>query len=319
MGKSDPSTRITDITSSKETSTLTEQAVRARQYWLWVTRPEFYLDADGYEREDLDPGYGEDTGGWWTCHKDTRKGDLALLWRTTPLKDIGYLMIARSDAYTIGDDEFAGEMGWQYGCEYEVLYKLTPPITIRDLRADPSLYEWSPLRQQFQRSVFRLTLEDWKRLTRLITSTQVAYGDLVASLEGAPLFERIRLEEELEEELAARPGILRPLGYQLELYYDERNHQSGRQFVCRGHGGRIDLLCRDNEDRFVVVELKNVRANQNTFGQVASYMGWVQAHLAEGRDTIGLVISRGFDARFEAAMAITDKVRHVDIAQLGFD
>jgi hypothetical protein len=75
-----------------------------RQYWLWVTRPEYYLDEDGNEREDLDPSHGVDTEGWWTCHKDTQEGDLVFLWRTTPKRDIGYLIQAASDAYSIADD-----------------------------------------------------------------------------------------------------------------------------------------------------------------------------------------------------------------------
>ena len=63
-----------------------------QQYWLWVTRAEYYLDGDGNDKEDLDPTKTEDTDGWWTCHKDTRKGDLVFLWRTAPKKDIGCLL-----------------------------------------------------------------------------------------------------------------------------------------------------------------------------------------------------------------------------------
>lgn len=47
------------------------------QSWLWVTRPEYYLDEKGQESEDLG---GDDESGWRTCHKDTKKGDLAFLW-----------------------------------------------------------------------------------------------------------------------------------------------------------------------------------------------------------------------------------------------
>jgi len=51
-----------------------------RQYWLWVTRPDYYLDEDGCDREDLDPTLGADSDGWWTCNKATKEGDLVLLW-----------------------------------------------------------------------------------------------------------------------------------------------------------------------------------------------------------------------------------------------
>ena len=74
-----------------------------RQYWLWVTRPKHYLDEEGNDREDLDPETGKGVGGWWTCHKNTGRGDLVFLWRTTPKQDIAYLIQAKSDAYSIID------------------------------------------------------------------------------------------------------------------------------------------------------------------------------------------------------------------------
>jgi hypothetical protein len=72
----------------------------------------------------------------WTCHKDTKKGDLVLLWRTSPKKDIGYLVQAESDSYSIVDDN---DHGWQYGCDYQMLYKFNHPISVKDLRNDPYL------------------------------------------------------------------------------------------------------------------------------------------------------------------------------------
>ncbi|MGH9893040.1 MAG: hypothetical protein ACREA0_13820, partial [bacterium] len=83
-----------------------------RQYWVWVTTAEHYAEEDGSDREDLDPAAQSDPGAWWTCHRDTRRGDLALLYRTKPKMDLGYLIQAESDAYSIGDDRHASERGW---------------------------------------------------------------------------------------------------------------------------------------------------------------------------------------------------------------
>jgi len=55
-------------------------AYEKRQHWLWVTRPKFYLDENGDERAELDPSVAPDSDGWWTCHKDTHKGDFVLLY-----------------------------------------------------------------------------------------------------------------------------------------------------------------------------------------------------------------------------------------------
>jgi hypothetical protein len=50
-----------------------------RNYWIWVTRPEYYLELDENDeirdREDLDPKNHLSSDGWWSCHKDTKKGD----------------------------------------------------------------------------------------------------------------------------------------------------------------------------------------------------------------------------------------------------
>jgi len=127
------------------------------------------------------------------------------------------------------------------------------------------------------------------------------------------------LEEQLEDALVNNLGLLKARGHDLELYVDPMTGTRGRQLVCRGNGGRIDLLCIDRQrGRYVVIELKNVRAGQNTFGQVCNYMGWVQANIAADRPVIGLVISRGCDDKFLSAQKVTDRVLHLDIEQLGF-
>lgn len=40
--------------------------------------------------------------------------------------------------------------------------------------------------------------------------------------------------------------------------------------------GRLDLLCKDNQERYVVVELKRGQGTDQVVGQILRYMGWVQ-------------------------------------------
>lgn len=288
----------------------------SRQYWLWVTRPDYYLEDDGSDRELLDPTRSDDPGGWWTCHKNTKKGDLVFLWRTSPKKDIGYLIQAGSDAYSIADDN---DHGWDYGCDYEVLYKFEHPVNIKDLRDSPSFDEWSPLNGSFQKIVFKILPEYWNELNKLAAEKNPGYKEIVEQIQKEPLSEGIRREIELEEKLAANLDVLKNFGYSLELYVDPTSKQLGRQLVCRGNGGRIDLLCYDRtQKRYVVIELKNVRAGQNTFGQISNYMGWVQNRIAGETPVTGLVISRGYDTRFESALKITDKIKQLNVEKLGF-
>lgn len=291
-----------------------------RHYWLWVTRPEYYLEEDGSERKALEPSSQVDSGGWWTCHRDTRKGDLILLWRTTPKRDVGYLIQAESDAYSIADDRYASVKGWDYGCDYHPLYKFQQPITLQDLRQDPYLQDWGAYRAQFRRRVYRIPPEYWTKLNQLAAEKNAGYRAFVESVQREPLHKTIVLEEQLEENLAQNLGLLKGFGYDLALYADPVTGATGRQLVCKGNGGRIDLLCYDRRrKRYVVIELKNVCASQNTFGQISNYVGWVQEKVAGNTSVIGLVISRGVDVKFQSSLKVTDRIFHLDVSELGFE
>ena len=290
-----------------------------RQYWLWVTRPKYYLDEEGNELEDLDPAHTEDAGGWWTCHKDTKKGDLVLLWRSYIKKDIGYLIQVESDAYSIRDDNYANEQGWDYGCDYRVLYKFSPSIGIRVLKNEPTLSEWTPLRFNFQRRAFPIAPADWLKLNRLIIQSQPTYEQFITQVEQEPILQKIVVEEQIEERLVNQLSLLKPFGYNLDLYDDPITGLSGRQYVCKGNGGRMDLFCYDeNDHKYVVIELKNVRAGLNTFGQICNYIGWVQNNIANNIPVVGLVISRGYDVKFESALKVTPNITQLNIEDIGF-
>lgn len=71
-----------------------------KRFWVWVTGPQYYWDEQGKDRRELDPKAkpSERIDTWWTCHRDTKPGDLVLLYRTRPKGDIAYLLEARSNA-----------------------------------------------------------------------------------------------------------------------------------------------------------------------------------------------------------------------------
>ena len=291
-----------------------------RQYWLWVTRPEYYLDEDGQDRRDLDPANRSDPGGWWTCNRDTRRGDLVLLWRTSPKCDIGYLMQAASDAYSLTDEPYARHQGWKYGCDYKVLYKFEHPVTLQHLRGEPHLHDWGAYRANFRGSAFRIPKDHWARLHRLAAKLNRGYAGWLRNVIKRDVDITIQGEEKIEEALVNDLGLLKDFGYDLELYSDPKTGRSGRQWVCKGTGGRIDLLCQDRrkKKRYVVIELKTVKASQRTFGQICGYMGSVQDRIAGRTPVVGLVISRGYDVNFEAAMRTIDRVEQLDLEKLGF-
>ncbi len=154
-----------------------------RQYWVWIASPEHYLDELGNDRDDLDPESGYDPPGWWTCHKDTREGDLILLYRSRIKKDFGYLMQAASKAYSLADNKYAALKNWDYGCDYRVLRKFKNPVTLQEVRANFHLHDWVAYTTNFRRRVYSITPKHWKRLNQMASSKNRGFATYLAQVE----------------------------------------------------------------------------------------------------------------------------------------
>jgi hypothetical protein len=285
------------------------------RYWLWVTHPEYYLGEDGSPREDLEPGY--DTGdGWWTCSKDTKAGDLVLLYRTSPMSDIAYFIQAQSDAFPLSDDDYARDHGWAYGCEYQSLFRFEAPVTIGQIKDDAALEDWPALRGRFQGKAFVIAPDIWQRLTQLLSDSNPGFR--VALETAGVLPQEVSSEKDMEDRLTTNLRRLKEFGYDIELYHDDKG-RTGRQFVCSSIQGRMDLLCQDRANGdYVVIELKANQAGDHAYAQVQAYMGWVMDNLPEGARVHGLVISYGTNAWFDSAMhASRGAVEHLNWKELG--
>lgn len=67
--------------------------------------------------------------------------------------------------------------------------------------------------------------------------------------------------------------------------------------------GIIDILAKDKKDgRYVIIELKKNQSSDDTIGQIARYMGWVETHLSGGVQSKGLIIAGKYDERLFYAM-----------------
>jgi RecB family endonuclease NucS len=78
------------------------------------------------------------------------------------------------------------------------------------------------------------------------------------------------------------------------------------------------LLCVDrNTGDFVVIELKRGRADRNAFGQICSYVGWVQSILASGKPVVGLVLSNSYNEKFRYCLKLNLNIRHYELSELG--
>src|SRR5690348_13123474 len=118
----------------------------AMQHWVWVALPDVE-----------DPALGEKTV--WTCHEETRNGDVALLYRATDFMDFAYLFKVRSEPrYDAG---LKREFGADYACDADVVAELREPITLRQVRAEPRLANWTALLLNFHGSAFPISPSEW--------------------------------------------------------------------------------------------------------------------------------------------------------------
>jgi hypothetical protein len=64
--------------------------------------------------------------------------------------------------------------------------------------------------------------------------------------------------------------------------------------------GRLDLLCKDEQGNYVVVELKKMTGTDKVVGQTLRYIGWAQTHYGT-QNVRGLIIVREKDRALEFA------------------
>lgn len=67
--------------------------------------------------------------------------------------------------------------------------------------------------------------------------------------------------------------------------------------------GRIDILAQDNKTKqYVVIELKKNQSSDDTVGQLARYMGWLEENKTKGKTTKGIIIAAQYDNRLYYAL-----------------
>lgn len=67
--------------------------------------------------------------------------------------------------------------------------------------------------------------------------------------------------------------------------------------------GRTDLICLDEQDDFVVLELKAVHSSDSVVGQILRYMGYVRENWAEktGKKVGGIILTPSYDEQLRLA------------------
>lgn len=97
------------------------------------------------------------------------------------------------------------------------------------------------------------------------------------------------LESEIEASIISNPEIL-----------EEGLELIGNQYATSV--GRIDILCRDKDRNFVVIELKRGTGTHKVVGQIQKYMAWVIENLAKDKQVRGIIVVKEDDKGLEYAL-----------------
>jgi predicted RNA-binding protein len=87
----------------------------------------------------------------------------------------------------------------------------------------------------------------------------------------------------------------------LKIFEDEDGN-TGQQYLT--DVGYIDILAKDKEGNFFVIELKKGKTGDIVVGQTMRYMGWVQENLAGNNDVYGIVVAPELDKKISYALKL---------------
>ena len=108
------------------------------------------------------------------------------------------------------------------------------------------------------------------------------------SREEATTVRRLQIEKAIESSYAEHPDLLHTL--EAGLTYEARQVETPI--------GRMDLLCRGSDGKYVVIEIKAREAEDAVFGQILRYMGWIHRNYEDGADNVrGIILASHFPER----------------------
>ncbi|MCL2054222.1 MAG: endonuclease NucS [Oscillospiraceae bacterium] len=72
--------------------------------------------------------------------------------------------------------------------------------------------------------------------------------------------------------------------------------------------GNIDILTKNENDEFVVIELKLHRGEDAALGQVQRYMGWIKENLADNGNVYGMIIGKSITKKLKYAVSVAQNI-----------
>jgi predicted RNA-binding protein len=268
-------------------------------YWLFIVTTH-KVDGREYSGEDILRTRFED--GFWGLGEQTpnrkhlQAGDKILFYMGSPRQEFVASATLDSDNFRVtsdqeidyshGEDFYASEYGVKLSDQVQWANPVSADGIVDQLEFIENKQYWY---SYFQGGVRKLTEHDFRT---------------IASARDLPFSERIRTEEDIENEsefaLEAHleefmDANWHRIRFPFSLRRYEAEDQTGRQFPAGQWS--IDFLCVDDDSEdFVVIELKRGKSSDSTVGQVLRYIGWVEENLCnEGQAAKGIIIAREID------------------------
>lgn len=113
------------------------------------------------------------------------------------------------------------------------------------------------------------------------------------------------MENHLRDFIAKNITSLNIDGKGLRLYVDN-NDAVGIEYQTGI--GRIDLLAVDDDNNFVVLELKVGKGADYAIGQILRYMGWVKSKLCSDNTVKGIIVAPEIDDRLKYAASMVNDI-----------
>ena len=118
--------------------------------------------------------------------------------------------------------------------------------------------------------------------------TEIDQHEEKLSKEEATAVRRLHIEKAIESSYAEHTDLLHTL--EPGLTYEGRQVETPI--------GRMDLLCRGSDGKYVVIEIKANEAGDAVFGQILRYMGWIHRNFKDGEDNVrGIILASHFPDR----------------------
>jgi len=180
----------------------------------------------------------------WSGRKEMKRGDWVFVYRTKPYSSL-------TDLFRIEDDPVFDPWGGWHGFWVEMKkVAALPPISLKVMRADATLAQWSLVRRQFQGSVEAMPHTVYNRLLRHIPeSVRKRHQLRPERIAHAPRSGEFVSEKDFEDRVIE--PLLRHWGFSFKRQY-VCAFQIGSQIIR----GRVDFFVQDQQGPITLFENK---------------------------------------------------------------